>query len=41
MPHPLCFFGGDEAGEALVWVFLVSIFCFPLALLIAFGFFVW
>jgi hypothetical protein len=31
-------FGGDEVIEALVGVFLVSIFFSPLALLIAFGF---
>jgi hypothetical protein len=29
------FFGGDEVGEALVGVFLISVFFFPLALLIA------
>jgi hypothetical protein len=35
------FFGGIEVGEALAGVSLVSIFFPPLALLIAFGFFVW
>jgi hypothetical protein len=34
-------FSGDEVGEALMGVFLVSIFFSPLALLIAFAFFGW
>jgi hypothetical protein len=35
------FFGGDEVGEALAGLFLISVFFSPLALLIAFDFLVW
>jgi hypothetical protein len=35
------FFGGDEVGEALEWVFLISIIISPLALLIGFNFLGW
>jgi hypothetical protein len=35
------FFGGAEVGEALVGVFLISVFFPPSALLIAFTFFSW
>jgi hypothetical protein len=34
-------FGGDEVGEALAGVFLISIFFSPLALLIGFDFLGW
>jgi hypothetical protein len=34
-------FGGDEVGEALAGVFLISIFFPPLALLIGFDFLGW
>jgi hypothetical protein len=35
------FFGGDEVGEALAGVFLISVLFSPLALLIAFDFLGW
>jgi hypothetical protein len=35
------FFGGDEAGEALTGVFLISVFFPPFALLISFDFLSW
>jgi hypothetical protein len=35
------FFGGDEVGEALVGVFLISVFLSPLALLIGLDFLGW
>jgi hypothetical protein len=35
----LIFFGGVEVGEALAVVFLVSVFFFPLALLVSFSLF--
>jgi hypothetical protein len=35
------FFGGDEVGEALAWLSLISVFFSPLALLIAFDFLGW
>jgi hypothetical protein len=34
-------FGGDEVGEALAGVFLISIIFYPLALLIGFNFLGW
>jgi hypothetical protein len=37
----LVFFSGDEVGEALAGVFLISIFFSPLALLIGFDFLGW
>jgi hypothetical protein len=39
--HSFVFFGGDEVGEALAGVFLISIFFSPLALLIGFDFLGW
>jgi hypothetical protein len=35
------FIGGDEVGEALAGVFLISVFLSPLALLFAFDFLGW
>jgi hypothetical protein len=35
------FFGGDEVGEALAGVFLISVLFSPLDLLIAFNFLGW
>jgi hypothetical protein len=35
------FFGGDEVGEALAGVFLISVFFSPLALLVGFDFLDW
>jgi hypothetical protein len=35
------FFGGDEVGEALAGMFLISVFFSPLSLLIAFDFMGW
>jgi hypothetical protein len=35
------FFDGDKVGEALVGVFLISVFFSPLALLVSFAFMGW
>jgi hypothetical protein len=40
-PHLICSFGGDEVGEALAGVFLISVFFPPLDLLIGFDFLGW